>query len=195
MTVYRPEIAQALTDLGIAVELPVGEHLAAGDVESALGAHDPEQLQHAIDTFLDALAIGGPRPASENVSWRGQDLGRGDAIMFYSGRLRIEPIRGSIDLLDLPGSPSLDQVLWSDEYEVEFKVTKNLSYRRHHREMPPDVLTAGRDVFATEEALRQWLHTPAGAWAAGRTPQQLIDEGREADVVGALKGLAHGNFL
>ena len=60
------------------------------------------------------------------ITWRGRDLGTADAIMFYSGRLRIEPIRGAVEMLDLLDSPTLDQVLWSDEYEVEIRVVRKI---------------------------------------------------------------------
>ena len=83
-----------------------------------------------------------------------------------------------------------------DEINAAGFYESSASYTGDQRStLPPSVLKAGLEVFTTEEALRQWLDTPAGAWAGGRTPQQLIDAAREADVVGALKGLAHGNFL
>jgi hypothetical protein len=58
------------------------------------------------------------------VKWRGRDLSLPGAIMHYHGRLHIDPVRGSVYLSDLEGGPSLDEVLWSDDYEVEIRVIR-----------------------------------------------------------------------
>ena len=55
-TVRRLEIAQALADLRITVELPPGDPVAAEEIEEALLVYEPELLRCAIDSFLDALA-------------------------------------------------------------------------------------------------------------------------------------------
>ncbi|WP_138223319.1 hypothetical protein [Nibricoccus aquaticus] len=40
-------------------------------------------------------------------------------VLHYQGRLWIDPIRGAVYLADLADSPSLDEVLRADLYEVE----------------------------------------------------------------------------
>lgn len=60
--------------------------------------------------------------------------------------------------------------------------------------IPPEVRDAGKYVFSDEESLRTWLATPA-RWAEGKTPWQLIEEGKSGDVVDALTALAHGHFI
>lgn len=55
-----------------------------------------------------------------------QKLGSGDSTMRYRGRMTIDPIRGSVDLVDLPGSPSLDMWLSAGAYEVDLQVIRKL---------------------------------------------------------------------
>jgi hypothetical protein len=62
------------------------------------------------------------------------------------------------------------------------------------QQIPHDVLAAGRDLFTDEASLREWLGSPA-LWADGKTPWQLIADGKFNEVVGALRGLANGHFL
>ena len=61
------------------------------------------------------------------IEWRGRSLGLAEAMMYYHGRLRIDPIRGYASLEDLEGSPDLDDVLRSGEYDVEIRVLRRLS--------------------------------------------------------------------
>ena len=61
---------------------------------------------------------------NDAVMWRDRDLSAPGAIMVYCGRLHIDPIRGYAYLSDLTDSPSLDQVLWSDDYDVEIRVIR-----------------------------------------------------------------------
>lgn len=66
--------------------------------------------------------------------------------------------------------------------------------RRTEKRIPTTVRDAGRYVFSDEASLRTWLATPA-RWAEGKTPWQLIEEGKSGDVVDALTALAHGHFI
>ena len=58
------------------------------------------------------------------IRWRGLDLSSSGALMYYRGRLNIDCIRGSVRLVDLDGEPALDEVLHSDNYEVEIRVIR-----------------------------------------------------------------------
>lgn len=60
--------------------------------------------------------------------------------------------------------------------------------------LPPEVLTAGLRLFTNADVLREWLKKPA-RWADGKTPDELIAEGRTDEVIGVLIGIGHGNFL
>jgi hypothetical protein len=64
--------------------------------------------------------------SDELVEWRGRNLSTPDAIMYYRGRLRIDPIYGSVDLADLDDSPALEEILHSGNYEVEIRVIRRL---------------------------------------------------------------------
>ena len=64
------------------------------------------------------------------VTWRGRDLSTDDTIMFYHGRLQIDSIHGSAYLQDLPDAPLLEEVLWSDNYEVEIRVIRRIPAER-----------------------------------------------------------------
>ena len=57
------------------------------------------------------------------------------------------------------------------------------------------VKEAVRELFTTEEAVDQWLKTPADP-LDGKQPLALLDsdEGTER-VIGFAKGLAYGNFF
>ncbi len=93
-------------------------------------------------------------------------------------------------------------------YRVVYKIlktTKLLTLTRHAvwadrmeitppNPLPPEVLAVGIRLFETEVALQEWLKKPA-KWANGKTPDELIANGRMDDVVGALNGIGHGNFL
>jgi hypothetical protein len=60
------------------------------------------------------------------ILWRGADLSVNGAPMYYRGRLSIDPIRGSVNLVDLDGAPALDEVLHSDDYEVEIRIIRRV---------------------------------------------------------------------
>lgn len=62
------------------------------------------------------------------------------------------------------------------------------------RPIPPPVLDAGRTIFSSDDGVRAWLARPA-AWANGLTPWNLIDAGRQAEVLDALKGIGYGHVL
>lgn len=57
-TVYRDEIAQALSDLHIEVNLPDTKRIEAAVIEAALAQYEPAYLRTEIDKFLDHLTKG-----------------------------------------------------------------------------------------------------------------------------------------
>jgi hypothetical protein len=61
------------------------------------------------------------------VTWRGRDLSAGAAILAYHGRMHIDAIRGAADLPDLDGSPLLEEVLPSGDYEIEMRVVRRIT--------------------------------------------------------------------
>lgn len=60
------------------------------------------------------------------IRWRGTDLSVIGAAMYYRGRLSIDPVRGSVRLVDLDGAPTLDEVMHSDEYDVEIRIIRSV---------------------------------------------------------------------
>lgn len=57
------------------------------------------------------------------------------------------------------------------------------------------VLTAGRRVLTSDEAVVMWLCTPA-SFAGGRRPVELLQTpAGKQEVIGFLVGLSHGNFM
>jgi hypothetical protein len=60
------------------------------------------------------------------IVWRERDLSTDATIMYYHGRLHIDPVRGCAYLADLADGPALDEVLSADNYEIELRVIKRL---------------------------------------------------------------------
>jgi hypothetical protein len=127
---------------------------------------------------------------NDPITWQGRDLSSTEARMYYRGVVRMDPIRGSVYLTDLPGSPLLMELLPADEYEIELKVIGGGRTARSAL-VPAEVLAAGLTAFTTELAVRQWLDEPA-QWTGGRTPRELIDEGQIEEVIVAINRIAHG---
>lgn len=64
------------------------------------------------------------------VIWLGADLSAPGVIMYYRGRMQVEPIRGAVILDDLAGSPSIADVLAADNSEVEIRIVRRVSSHR-----------------------------------------------------------------
>ena len=129
------------------------------------------------------------------MKWCDTDLARDGADLHYVGPLYVRPIGRGVVLTGLENEPHLDDVLPEGEYYAEIRIFR---WPIKKEDVPADVLNAGMAVFKTFERLREWLNEPvlAGSWApGGATPAELIRRGKKDDVVGALVGLAHGNFL
>ena len=103
-----------------------------------LSTIDPLQAD-VIRMWSDMLGV--PRPpelgsvdrmntlktsTADGVKWRGKDLSVTSAIMYYSGRLHIDPIRGAVHVPDLEGNPPIEEVLHADDYEVEIRVLRRI---------------------------------------------------------------------
>ena len=129
------------------------------------------------------------------MKWRDTDLARDGADMHYAGPIYVRPIGRGVVLTGLELEPQLDEVLDEGEYFAEIRI---LRWPIRSEDVPEEVLKAGMAVFKTFERLREWLNEPvlAGSWApGGATPAELIQRGKKEDIVGALVGLANGNFL
>jgi hypothetical protein len=64
------------------------------------------------------------------IHWNSADLSIAGACMYYSGRLRIDAIRGTVYLPDLDGEPSLDEVLLAGQYDAEIRIIRRITINR-----------------------------------------------------------------